>query len=82
MIEVTPQEYALIFDTHRSGQKIYEDLINRFGRLPNHSRGIDRVLDQAEYNGRRAVLEFIATRINQANGVEDNVESIQYDSHE
>ncbi len=64
----TPEDYALIFESHKAGQKVYEDLIARFGRVPSNSEGIDRVLDQFEFSGRRKVIEFITLRINQANG--------------
>ncbi len=67
---VTPEDYKTIFEDHRTGQKIYEDLIIRFGGIKKQSAGIDRVLDTFEYSGRRQVIEYITHRINQANGVE------------
>lgn len=73
------EAYALIFESNRSGQVIYEDLINRFGHLPAKSQSIDRILDAFEYNGKRKVLEYITTRINRANGVSENVETVEVD---
>lgn len=66
------EDYKLIFEDNRTGAKIFDDLVVRFGRAPQKSSGIDRVLDQAAYQGRREVIEFIALRINQANGFNDD----------
>jgi hypothetical protein len=66
----TPDEYAEIFDDHRVGKKILEDLVARF----THQRkgtGIDRLINMSEDRGRRDVLDFILLRINQSNGVKD-----------
>lgn len=68
----TPDDYATIFSDNKVGQKIYEDLMKRFGAMRSKSTGIDRVLDQQEYWGARKILEFITLRINQANGVQDD----------
>lgn len=68
----TPEDYSLIFESSRIGQKIYADLLARFGRIPSNSSGIDRILDQFQYAGQRKVIEFITLRINQANGVQEN----------
>lgn len=69
----TPDDYAAIFEQHKTGQKILDDLVRRFGRRANGAKdGISRVLDTFEYQGQREVLDFICLRINQANGVEDN----------
>lgn len=73
----TPDDYKLIFEDHKVGQRIFEDLIQRFGRVPAKSEGIDRVLDQFEYAGRRRVIEFITLRINQSNGVQDDEHMVQ-----
>lgn len=73
----TPEEFKLIFEDNRIGAKIFDELVLRFGRRPSKGSGIDRVLDQAEYNGRREVIEFITLRINQANGVNDGDSSFE-----
>lgn len=65
----TPDDYALIFETNKVGAAILEDLIQRFARTGN-ATGLDRICDTFEERGRRQVLDFIALRINQANGVE------------
>ena len=67
----TPDEYGEIFDDHRAGKKILEDLVARF----THQRkgtGIDRLINMSEDRGRREVLDFILLRINQSNGVKDH----------
>lgn len=72
MSKATPEDYKLIFEDHRVGRLIYDDLINRFGAMPAKQGGLDRILDQFEYSGKRRVIEFITLRINQANGVKDD----------
>lgn len=72
----TPEEYKQIFEDNRVGQKIYEDLLLRFGRQCDKGSGIDRVLDQFQYSGRREIIEFITLRVNQANGVRTQGETI------
>jgi hypothetical protein len=68
----TKEDYALIFESHKVGQKILEDLTRRFAhRSKSADDGIGRVLDTFEYQGQRNVLDFICLRISQANGVDD-----------
>ena len=68
----TADDYAHIFEG-RVGGKILDDLTRRFARR-KHSTGIDRILDTAEYNGQRNVLDFINNQINLANGVDDDAD--------
>lgn len=76
----TPDDYALVFETNQVGAKILDELITRFGRIPEKTTGIDRVLDQFQYAGQRKVIEFIVSRINQANGVnEDDTATVSVD---
>lgn len=77
----TPEDYKLIFEDHRVGQKIFEDLLLRFGRLPAKEGGIDRVLNQFEYSGQRRVIDHIALRIDQANGTRKEGETIDLDEN-
>jgi hypothetical protein len=67
----TPQDYADLFEVNKTGQRILEQLIQRFSRPPKSS-GIDRVLDTQEYMGQQNVLNFILLQINRANGVDDD----------
>ena len=69
--KATPEDYALIFESHRVGQKILEDLIARFGHTRSHSEGIDRILDTFEKAGQRKVVDYIALQINKSHGVRD-----------
>lgn len=71
----TPEDYEDIFEHSRKGQKILDDLILRFGNLPEKSGGIDRVLNQAEYAGQRRIIDFIAMRIDQARGLKTHGET-------
>lgn len=66
--KVTPQDYKAIFEDNKVGQMVFEDLLLRFGRLPKKEGGIDRVLNQFEYSGQRRVIDYIALKIDQANG--------------
>ncbi len=68
----TAADYGLIFEDNPHGATIFEDLIQRSGRVPPSSGGIDRVLNQFEYAGQRKVIEFITLRINQSNGVKED----------
>jgi hypothetical protein len=73
----TAQDYQDIFELHKTGAKIFDDLIFRFGGIPSQSNGIDRVLDQERYMGRREIIEFIVLRLNQANGIKSHGETIE-----
>lgn len=68
----TPQDYADLFEVDKRGARILEDMIQRFYRPPTKSSGIDRILDAQEFIGRRKIIDFIATQINRANGVQDD----------
>lgn len=68
----TPRDYADLFEVDKRGARILEDMIRRFYRPPAKSGGIDRILDAHEFIGRRQVLDFIATQIDRANGVQDD----------
>jgi hypothetical protein len=71
----TPDDYALIFEVNRTGQKVLDDLIKRFANKQRKgNEGINRILDTFEYQGQRNVLDFIVNQINKANGVNDDSE--------
>lgn len=78
----TPEDYKLIFEDNRTGQKIFDDLVQRFGALPEKQGGLDRVLNQFEYSGQRRIIDFIALRIDQANGARSNGEVIEIEPEE
>jgi len=73
---VTPEEYKQIFEDNKVGQRVFEDLLLKFGRLPGEKGGIDRILNQFEYSGRRRVIDHIALKIDQANGLRTHGEVI------
>ena len=66
-----PEAYARVFENLPEGRQVLEDLVKRFGRSPYVPGGLEG--DRATcYNaGRRAVLDFILGRINEAAGVND-----------
>jgi hypothetical protein len=71
MTEPTPQDYAQIFEDHKVGAAILEDLTRRFARPAVVSGGIDAVLQTYQRDGMRRVIEHIVAQINRAHGVPD-----------
>jgi len=70
-IEVTPEMYARVFENHAEGALVFEDLVRRFGGNP-YVRGDKAAERETTYRaGRRAVVDFMLGRINQAHGVND-----------
>lgn len=67
--EVTPEMYARVFENHAEGVLILEDLVRRFHRPAQLSGGIDAVLTTYHREGSRAVVDFIVSQCNRANGV-------------
>lgn len=65
----TPQDYALVFEDHKVGAAILEDLTRRFARPAVTTGGIDAVLQTYQRDGMRRVIEHIVTQINLAHGV-------------
>jgi hypothetical protein len=70
----TPQDYADLFETDKRGARILEDLILRFVRPPVTDGGIDAVLKTYERLGQRKPIDYIATMINRAAGIEPSDE--------
>lgn len=70
--EPTPADYKLIFEDHRIGAAILEQMIRVFARPPVTTGGIDAVLQTYDRNGARRVLEYITAQVNRANGVDVN----------
>ncbi len=70
--DALPALYRDIFESDKRGAVILEDLVARFGHAKVHTDGgIDAVLKTYRAAARREVLDYIATRINQANGAPD-----------
>lgn len=70
----TPADYKMIFDDHKVGALILEDLILRFAKSHVTRGGIDAVLQTYSNAGQRELLDFIAKQINRANDVPVNEE--------
>lgn len=69
---VDPPMYVRVFEQHAEGALVLADLERRFSKGPVFAGGIDGVR-RSDFNaGARSVIEFIALRINQANGVQDH----------
>lgn len=70
-MSVDPDIYKQIFEDDRRGAAIFEELVARFARPAVTTGGIDAVLQTYHRDGARRVVEYIASRINRANGVPD-----------
>lgn len=67
-----PAAYVRVFEQHAEGALILAELERRFSQGPVFAGGIDGVR-RSDFNaGARSVVEFIALKINQANGVQDH----------
>lgn len=69
IVQLPPEAYARLFDANPEGAQILEELVRRFSRPAKLEGGIDAVLATYHRDGARSVVEFIVSRINQANGV-------------
>lgn len=65
----TPADYKLVFEDHKVGAAILEDLIRLFYRDAVTDGGIDAVLKTYKRMGERAPLDHITKQINRANNV-------------
>lgn len=65
----TPADYKMIFEDHKVGAAILEDMIRRFVKPPVTDGGIDAVLKTYMRMGERNLLDHIAKQINLANNV-------------
>lgn len=70
--QLDPGIYARVFEELRDGQMIFDELVRRFAKPAKLEGGIDAVIATYHRAGARAVLDFIAGRINQAHGVDPN----------
>lgn len=69
-----PQTYRRLFEDNADGAAVLEDLVRRFSQPQVSAGGIDAVLKTYERGGMRKVLDYILGQINQANGVQDDVQ--------
>ncbi|HWU35458.1 MAG TPA: hypothetical protein VN023_09520 [Methylovorus sp.] len=72
--QAVPADYKSVFENTNSGQKILDDLVVRFHRNPFVKGGHEADRQTAYNAGCNAVVDHILLRINQANGVNDNVQ--------
>lgn len=81
-MNITPKDYADIFEGSPQGQLILEDLVSRFGGSVYVKGGADAAR-QTDFNcGKRAVLDFILARISQAQEGYKDVEETDESVHE
>lgn len=67
--------YARLFDANPDGQKVLDDLYRRFCRPAVTEGGVDAVIKTYHRAGARAVVEYILARVNQANGVDEQIDN-------
>lgn len=65
----TPADYKLVFEDHKVGAAILEDLIRLYTKDAVTDGGIDAVLKTYMRMGQRAPLDHIVKQINRANNV-------------
>lgn len=65
----TPADYRQIFEDHKVGAALLEDLILRFSKSAVTDGGIDAVLNTYHRLGQRSVVDHIVRQINLANSV-------------
>lgn len=70
-----------IFEVDRRGVEVFEDLYRRFAsKAKVHTAGgIDAVLKTYQDAAHREVIEYIVTRVNRANGVNDSPPDQEHD---
>jgi hypothetical protein len=69
-----PAMYVRVFEQHREGDLILQELSQVFARRAQLKGGIDAVLQTYHSDGQRSVVEWILNRINMANGAEPNAD--------
>jgi hypothetical protein len=69
---VDPACYARLFEGNSDGELVLQELVALFARPAVTEGGIDAILKTYDRNGSRRVVEFIANKINTANGVPEN----------
>jgi hypothetical protein len=62
-----PEAYARVFENHAEGRQILDELAARFGKNPYVKGGHEADRQTAFNAGQLDVLNFILSRINQAN---------------
>lgn len=70
--ELTEHDYKRVFEEDPAGQAILDDLVRRFSLPPSFDEH-NAVLKTYYREGQRSVVNFILSRINRANGVNEDV---------
>ena len=67
-----PAVYQRVFEENREGQLVLEELVRIFHRHPYVPGGLEAQRETDYRAGQNKVIDHILTRINQANGVDDD----------
>jgi len=65
----TPQDYAMVFEDHKVGAAIFEQMTARFANKVYVKGGLEADRQTCYNAGQRDVIEFIVKQINRAHGV-------------
>lgn len=65
-VEVTPEMYARVFETHHEGRLVLEDLANRFGGNPYRKGGLEAARQTDFGCGENNVINWITSQVNRA----------------
>lgn len=68
---ITEQDYKRLFEEAAGGEAILEDLVRRFSLPPSFDEH-NAAIKTYYRAGQRSVVDFILSRINRANGVNDD----------
>ena len=71
-VEQIDAMFQRVFEGHHEGRLVLELLIQRFARNACTVGGIDAILTTYKQAGNREVLDHIVSRINRANGVQED----------
>ena len=65
--KATPETYRNVFDLHVNGQRVLEDLVAKYCKSSYVRGGQDAERESCYRAGAASVVNFILTKINQAN---------------
>lgn len=70
MSKPTPADYQAIFENHRVGAAIFEELVSLFGGNPYVKGGLEAQRETDARAGARRPIDYIVRQLNAANGHE------------
>lgn len=71
--KLTEHDYKQVFEDTAQGQAILDNLVDRFATMGPSFDEHNAELKTYYRAGQRSVIDFILSRINRANGVQDDI---------